>query len=71
MKPSAIALVKAVAFYESGIWPAYKSCHKSKTVDELFEISLGGSNEFGKIHTRFSKCVLRVNSITYIFFCFR
>ena len=68
IKPSSIlhifdALVKLIALYNSDIWAAYKLCLKNKSVEEMFELSLKNTNEFGKIYMRFtsSKYVLGVH----------
>ena len=55
LKPSAImsifeSLVKPIALYGSEIWTAYKPCYKSKTLDEMFEMSFKNNTEFDKIH---------------------
>lgn len=67
LKPSAIinifeTLVKPIALYGSEIWTAYKPCYKSKTVDEMFEMSFKSNTEFDKIHAKFCKYVLGVHS---------
>ena len=56
------ALEKPVALYNSEIWSAYKSCFRSKTVEEMFELTLKNTNEFGNIYMRFCKNVLGVHS---------
>ena len=48
--------------YNSEIWLAYKTCYQKKTLDEMFDISFKGFNEFNKLHTRFCKFVLGVHS---------
>ena len=54
IKPSSVlhifdALVKPIALYNAEIWAAYKSCYKSKTLED-------------KVNIRFCKYVLGVNS---------
>ena len=66
LKPSAIlsifeSLVKPIALYGSDIWIAYKPCYKSKTLDEMFEMSYKSNTEFDKIHAKFCKYVLGVH----------
>lgn len=63
IKPSVIfrifdSLVKPIALYNSEIWLAYKPCYRTKSIDDMFEMSYKGYNEFDKIHTRFSKFTL-------------
>ena len=67
IKPSSIlhifdALVKPIALYNSEIRSAYKSCFRSKTVEEIFELTLKNTNEFDKTYMRFCKYVLGVHS---------
>lgn len=67
MMPTAIlrifdALVKPIALYNSEIWLGYKSCYQKKSIEEIFDISIKGQNEFDKIFMRFSKFVLGVHS---------
>ena len=67
IKPSAIlhvfeSLVKPIAMYNSEIWLAYKTCYQKKTLDDMFDISFKGFNEFDKLHTMFCKFVLGVHS---------
>lgn len=67
IRPSAVlrifdALVKPIALYNSEIWIGYKSCYQKKSIEEMFDISFKGRNEFDKIFTRFSKFVLGVHS---------
>ena len=67
IKPSSVlhifdALVKPIALYNAEIWAAYKSCYKSKTLEDMFDISLKSNCEFDKVNTRFCKYVLGVNS---------
>ncbi|MCU7801324.1 MAG: hypothetical protein KZQ70_14625 [gamma proteobacterium symbiont of Lucinoma myriamae] len=67
IKPSAVlrifdALIKPIALYNSEIWIGYKSCYQKKTIDEMFDMSFKGFNDFDKIFTRFSKYVLGVHS---------
>ena len=40
----------------------FKPCYKSKTADELFELSFKNNTEFDKIQVRFCKYVLGVHS---------
>ena len=54
------ALVKAL--YNAEIRAAYKSCYKSKTLEDMFNISLKSNCEFDKVNIRFCKYVLGVNS---------
>ena len=66
LKPSAIlsifeSLVKPIALYGSEIWTAYKPCYKSKTLDEMFEMSFKNNTEFDKIHAKFCKYVSGVH----------
>ena len=56
------ALVKPIALYNAEIWAAYKSCYKSKTLEDMFDISLKSNCEFDKVNIRFCKYVLGVNS---------
>lgn len=68
LKPSAIlsifeSLVKPIALYGSDIWIAYKPCYKSKTLDEMFEMSYKSNTEFDKIHSKFCKYVLGVHYV--------
>ena len=67
IKPSSVlhifdALVKPIALYNAEIWAAYKSCYKSKTLEDMFDISLKSNCEFDKVNIRFCKYVLGVNS---------
>ena len=67
LKPSAIlhmfdVLVKPIALYGSEVWVPYKQCYKGKSVDELFKLTLKYNSEFEKVHTRFCKYVLGINS---------
>ena len=66
LKPSAVlnifeSLVKPIALYGSEIWAAYKPCYKSKTLDEMFEMSFKSTSEFDKMHARFCKYILGVH----------
>ena len=66
LKPSAIlsifeSLVKPIALYGIEIWTAYKPCYKSKTLDEMFEMSFKSNTEFDKMYTKFCKYVLGVH----------
>lgn len=65
--PSAVlrifdALVKPIALYNSEVWVGYKSCYQRKSVEEMFDITFKGQNDFDKLFTRFSKFVLGVHS---------
>ena len=67
IKPSAVlrifhSLIKPITIYNSEIWAGYKTCYHKKSIDEMFEMSFKGHNEFDKIFTRFSKYVLGVHS---------
>ncbi|MCG7891851.1 MAG: reverse transcriptase family protein [Candidatus Thiodiazotropha endolucinida] len=67
MMPAAIlrifdALVKPIALYNSDIWLGYKTCFQKKSIEEIFEISIKGQNDFDKVLMRFSKFVLGVHS---------
>ena len=67
IRPSAVlsifdALVKPIALYNCDVWIGYKSCYQKKSIEEMFEITFKGQNEFDKIFTRFSKFVLGVHS---------
>ena len=65
IKPSSVlhifdALVKPIALYNAEIWAAYKSCYKSKTLEDMFDISLKSTCEFDKVNIRFCKYVSRL-----------
>ena len=67
LKPSVIlnifeSLVKPIALYGSEIWVPYKTCYKSKTLDEMFEMSFKSNCDFDKIHIKFCKYILGVHS---------
>ena len=67
LNPSAVvrifdSLIKPIALYNSEIWVPYKSCFQRKSLDDIFEMSFKGFNEFDKIYTRFLKYVLGVHS---------
>ena len=67
IKPSSIlhifdSLVKPIALYNSEIWSGYKYCFNSKTIEELFALTLKNTNEFDKTYMRFCKYVLGANS---------
>ena len=67
IKPSSLlcifdALVKPIALYGSEIWSGYKSCYVSKTIAEMFELTLKNTNEFDKTYMRFCKYTLGVHS---------
>ena len=69
VKPSVIfkifdSLVKPIALYGSDVWFGYKKCFYNKSLNEIFEMSFKGHNEFDKIHTRFCKSVLGAHSKT-------
>ena len=69
VKPSVIfkifdSLVKPIALYGSDVWFGYKKCFYNKSLNEIFEMSFKGHNEFDKIYTRFCKSVLGVHSKT-------
>ena len=71
IRPSAVlsifdALVKPIALYNCDLWIGYKSCYQKKSIEEMFEITFKGQNEFDKIFTRFSKFVLGVHSMHLI-----
>ena len=66
LKPSAVlnifeSLVKPIALYGSEIWAAYKPCYKSKTLDEMYEMSFKSFSEFDKMHAKFYKYILGVH----------
>ena len=72
VKPSVIfrifdSLVKPIALYGSEVWFGYKTFFFNKSIKVMFEMSFKGNNEFDKIHTRFCKSVLGVNSRTSSF----
>ena len=52
------------------IWMAYKSCYKSKSLDELFEMSFKSNTEFDKLDAKFCKYILGVHSKAYSFAVF-
>ena len=54
--------MKPIALYGSELWVPYKQCYKGKSVDELFKMALKCNSEFEKVHIRFCKYVLGVNS---------
>ena len=56
------SLIKPIAEYNSEIWVGYKSSYHKKSINEMFDMSFKGFNEFDKIYTRFSKFVLGVHS---------
>ena len=56
------SLIKPIVLYHSEIWVGYKNCFQKKTIDEIFDMSFKGTNEFNKILTRFSKYILGVRS---------
>ena len=67
LNPSAVvrifdSLIKPIALYNSEIWVPYKSCFQRKSLDDIFEMSFKGFNEFDKIYKRFLKYVLGVHS---------
>ena len=67
VKPSVIfkifdSLIKPIALYGSDVWFGYKKCFYNKSLEEMFEMSFKGHNEFDKIYTRFCKYVLGVHS---------
>ena len=67
IKPSAVlkifdALIKPIALYNSEVWVGFKSCYQKKSIEEMFEVTFKGQNEFDKIFTRFSKFILGVHS---------
>ena len=67
IRPSAVlrifdALVKLIALYNCEVWIRFKSCYQKKSIEEMFEISFQGQNEFDKLFTRFSKSFLSVHS---------
>lgn len=67
IKPSVLmhvfdSLIKPIALYNSDIWLPFKTCNRSKSIDDMFEMSLKGFNEFDKIHTKFLKFSLGVHS---------
>ena len=51
-----------IALYNCKVWIGFKSCYLKKSVEEMFEITFKGQNEFDKIFIRFSKFVLGVHS---------
>ena len=55
-------LVKPIALYGSEAWFGYKTSFHNKTIDEMFEMSFKGYNEFDKAFTRFCKNILGVHS---------
>ena len=67
IKPSVVlrifhSLIKPITIYNSEILAGYKTCYHKKSIDEMFEMSFKGHNEFDMIFTRFSKYVLGVHS---------
>ena len=67
IRPSAVlsifdALVKPIALYNCDVWIGHKSCYQKKSIEEMFESTFKGQNEFDKMFTRFSKFVLGVHS---------
>ena len=67
IKPFAVlrifdALGKPIVLYNCEKWSGFKSCYKIKSVEEIFEVTFKGQNEFNKIFTRFSKIVLGLHS---------
>ena len=56
------ALIKPIALYNSEVWVRFKSCYQKKSIEEMFEVTFKGQNEFDKIFTRFSKFILGVHS---------
>ena len=69
VKPSVIfrifdSLVKPIALYGSEVWFGYKTSFHNKTIDQMFEMSFKGYNEFDKTFTRFCKYILGVHSKT-------
>lgn len=57
--------MKPTALYGSEVRSAYKPCFHSKSVDELFEMSLKNNSEFDKVRMRFCKNVLGMHSKAY------
>ena len=58
IRPSAVlhlfdSLIKPIVLYNSIIVIGYKTCFQ-KTIDEKFDMSFKGTNEFNNILTRFS-----------------
>ena len=58
------SLVKPIALYGSEVWFGYKNSFHNKTIDQTFEMSFKGYNEFDKTFTRFCKYILGVHSKT-------
>ena len=56
------ALIKPIALYNSEVWVGFKSCYQKNSIEEMFEVTFKGQNEFDKIFTRFSKFILGVHS---------
>ena len=67
IRPSAVlsifdSLVKPIALYNSEVWIGFKSCYQKKSIEEMFELTFKGQNDFDKLYTRFLKFVLGVHS---------
>ena len=61
IRPSAVlcifdALVRLIALYNCDVWTGFKSCYKTKLIEEMFEITFKGQNEFDEICFR---CALK------------